>query len=67
MEEAINIVLDDNEPPNVFFVEIELDDGRSVNIGERMESDGLTRLRITAGDIINANTRLAEIVSALKS
>ena len=56
MKSAINIVLDENEPPDVLFVEIELDDGRSINIGERIECDGLIRLRITAEDIISANT-----------
>ena len=56
MEEGINIVLDENEPPNVLFVEIELDDGRSINIGERIDCDGLIRLPITAGDIISANS-----------
>ena len=59
MESAINIILDesnqaDGKSPNVFFVEIELDDGRSISVGERIGYDGLTRLRITANDILNA-------------
>lgn len=56
MKSAINIILDegDNHKPQVLFVEIELDDGRSISIGKRIDYDGLTRLRITAEDIVNA-------------
>ena len=52
---AINIILDERNTPDVFFVEIELDNGHSVNIGERIPYGGLTRLRITAEDIGNAH------------
>lgn len=55
---AINIILDERNQiegisPDVFFVEIELDNGHSVNIGERIPDGELTRLRITAEDIEN--------------
>ena len=56
MTSAINIVLDESGIPNVYFVEIELDDGRTIDIGERIPYDGLTKLRITAEDILSAQT-----------
>ena len=56
MTSAINIVLDESGTPNVYFVEIELDDGRTIDIGERIPYDGLIKLRITAEDILNAQT-----------
>lgn len=49
MPKAINIILDG--PPSPLsgrFVEVETDDGRSINAGEWIErSDGLWALRIT--------------------
>ncbi len=49
---AINIILDENDPQSVIFIEIETDDGRSIDLGERIKyENGLTRLRITADDI----------------
>ena len=54
MEEAINIILDESDPTNPIFVDIENDKGESINIGERgQQSDGFTKLRITALDLIN--------------
>ncbi len=53
---AINIILDDADPINPVFVEIETDEGRSIRVGTRIvRDDGLTRLRITAPEIIEAN------------
>lgn len=53
---SINIILDESDPQSPLFVEIETDDGSSINIGIRETlDDGLTRLRITATDIIEAN------------
>lgn len=57
MESAINIILDEGieHKPQVLFVEIELDNGRGIGIGTRsMLPNGLTRLRITALDIMQA-------------
>jgi len=52
---AINIILDDSEPQNPAFVEIENDKGMSIGIGTRIvRSDGLTRIRITVPEIIDA-------------
>lgn len=53
---AINIILDENfhHKPQVLFVEIELDDGSNIRIGERSDYNGLTKLRITAADIMRA-------------
>lgn len=53
---AINIILDERKQkegisPDVLFVEIELDSGNSINIGERFELDELTKLRITVDEI----------------
>ena len=50
---AINIILDESDSQNPIFVEIETDDGSSINIGTRLTlDDGLTRLRITAPELI---------------
>ena len=50
---SINIILDESDPQNPIFVEIETDTGKSINIGTRSTlDDGLTRLRITASEII---------------
>ena len=54
MTKAINIILDESQPQSPLFVEIETDEGTSIRIGERIEYDGLTRLRITQEDIHNA-------------
>lgn len=54
---AINIILDEGSPPDVFFIEIELDNGRSINIGKRSKYGNFTKLRITTGDIENANKK----------
>ena len=56
MAEAINIVLDESKHPNVYFIEIEKDNGESISIGERVykADDGFTYFRITPADIIKA-------------
>jgi len=52
---AINIMLDESDPQSPVFVEIEDDKGRSISVGTRMDTDdGLTRLRITVPEIIDA-------------
>ena len=52
MAQAINIILDYQDPQSPVLVEIEKDDGYSISIGERIPyDDGLTRLRITIDDI----------------
>ena len=48
---AINLILNESHPPNVYFLEIEDDNGRSVNIGERIQKGNFIRLRITTADI----------------
>lgn len=49
---AINIILDHTDPQNVIFVEIETNEGKSVNIGTRTDiSPNLTALTITEEDI----------------
>jgi hypothetical protein len=50
---AINIVLKEDGQDSM-FVEIETDNGESVNIGTRYDYDSFTRLRITASEIIAA-------------
>ena len=50
---AINIIIDESDPQSPLFVEIEQDDGSSINIGERIPYDGLVRLRIKISDIEN--------------
>ena len=51
---AINIVIDDSDMPHHIFVEIETDNGESINIGTWLDcDDGLKKIRITAADIIN--------------
>jgi len=53
-ETEINIILDESDPPNPIFVEIENKHGMSIRIGERtIRADGLTALKITAMDITN--------------
>ena len=50
---AINIILDegDGRTPDVLFVEIELDNGHSINIGKRSKYGNFTKLRITTDEI----------------
>ena len=54
---AINIIIDESRMekgiPEVLFVEIETDDGRSIRIGERFKYAGLTKIRITEEDFFN--------------
>jgi len=52
-EPAINIILAE-EGPDARFVEIETDDGKGMGIGTRLDYNGLTRLRITAAEIMAA-------------
>lgn len=56
MKDAIHIVLDQTDPQNPVFVEIETDCGRSISIGTRARDSahGYTRLAITAKDITDA-------------
>jgi len=54
---AINIIIDESDPQFPIFVEIERDDGSSINIGERISYDGLVRLRIKISDIENCPER----------
>jgi len=50
---AINIIIDNADSQNPIFVEIENDQGESINIGEELETqEGLRKIRITTGDII---------------
>ena len=51
MAQAINIILDDKNPPDVLFVEIETDDGRSIKIGETLDYCDFKKIRITPEDI----------------
>jgi hypothetical protein len=54
MGPAINIILSE-EGNTTYFVEIELDNGKGIYIGTRTEADfGMTKLRITASEIIAA-------------
>ena len=51
---AVNIIIDWTDPTSPVFVEIETDDGESIRIGKTLPGvDGLSKLRITVGDIIN--------------
>ena len=55
-EMAINIIIDDADPKNSIFVEIENDQGESIGIGEELRTDeGFRKLRITTYAIINNN------------
>ena len=59
MANAINIILEERNSPYVDFVEIETDDGKSINIGERLPYGNFTKIRITVKDIeevINEST-----------
>ena len=50
---AIRIRINTEDPTNQIFVEIENDDGQSINIGEFIEEDddGLSTIRITYADL----------------
>ena len=51
-EIAINIIIDDSDPQSPIFVEIEDDEGKSIQIGERsINSEGLTTIKISVFDI----------------
>jgi len=51
---AINIIIDDSNPQNPVFIEIETDEGKSICIGEELKDEnGYRKLRITTSDIIN--------------
>ena len=51
---SINIIIDDSDPQNPVFVEIENDSGESMGIGEELRTDeGYRKLRISVSDIIN--------------
>ena len=54
MADAINIILFEKEHPDVVFVEIETDDGKSIAIGERISYGDCVKIRITSGDIKDA-------------
>ena len=54
MADAINIILFEEEHPNVTFVEIETDDGKSIAIGERISYGDYVKIRITSDDIKRA-------------
>ena len=50
---AINIIIDDSDPNNPVFVEIENDNGESINVGENSTTEeGYRKLRINTADII---------------
>ena len=51
MADAINIILFEKEHPNVEFVEIETDDGKSIAIGKRIAYGNYVKIRITPDDI----------------
>lgn len=49
---AINVVIDDTEPNEPRFVEVEDDQQRSIRVGEHTRrDDGLWSIRITAADL----------------
>jgi len=59
MEKAIFVIIDESCPPNVTFVEIEREGGRSIKIGERIAlPDFLTAIKITSTDIDNVYSNL---------
>ena len=50
---AINIIIDNTDTQGPIFVEIENDEGQSINIGEELiTEEGYRKLRITTADII---------------
>jgi hypothetical protein len=51
---AINIIIDDSDPQNPIFVEIENDKGQSISIGEELRTDeGYRKLRVSTYSIIS--------------
>ena len=51
---AINIIIDDSDPKNPIFVEVENDKGQSIAIGEELLTDeGYRKIRIDILSIIN--------------
>ena len=53
---AINIILDNKDPQNPIFVEIENDKGMSVRIGRSfIKEDGLRNIRITGNDLLGVD------------
>jgi hypothetical protein len=51
---AINIIIDDSDPQNPIFVEIENDKGQSISIGEEIRtSEGYRSVRISTYSIIS--------------
>ena len=51
---AINIIIDDSDPTNPIFVEIENDSGESMRIGEELRTDeDYRKVRILISDIIS--------------
>ncbi len=57
MANAINIIIDDDNPHHTLFVEIEDDDGKSIRIGERVKYASYTKIRITKEDIEKLNCK----------
>jgi hypothetical protein len=54
---AINIIIDDSDPTNQIFVEIENDRGESIGIGEELTTgDGYRKIRISTSNMINHGT-----------
>jgi len=52
MEKAIYVVIDEHRPPRIEFIEIEMEGGKSIKIGERVAlPDLLTAIKITSTDI----------------
>jgi len=52
-EIAMNIVIDNSDPQSPIFIEIENDEGLSINIGNQStRKDGLRNIRITSSDLI---------------
>lgn len=50
---AINIIVDSSDPENAIFVEIENDNGESIDIGEELTtSEGFRKIRITGEDVL---------------
>lgn len=51
---AINIIVDDSNPQNQIFVEIENDEGESIRIGvSSVTAEGFRRIRVSTNEIIS--------------
>ena len=51
---SINIIIDETDPQNPIFVEIENDSRMSINIGKRTKiNDDFTSIRISVIDIVD--------------